>query len=113
MMSAMRFPKLLLRPTGASIRYLSEKGPLALLNEEQETLLLRIFRNAGPLTKRQLANLIEQGGLRKALASKAVVDRHVQHLTKEMKLVVKRGHGSSGTFALAPSARENTAQAPP
>ncbi|KAJ1615992.1 hypothetical protein T492DRAFT_1109547 [Pavlovales sp. CCMP2436] len=72
-----------------------------LLNEQQEGLLLHLFRVAGALSKRQLSELIDQGSLRPGLPSKRCVDRHVQHLTREGKLVVTRSPGVAGQFSLA------------
>jgi predicted ArsR family transcriptional regulator len=77
-----------------------------LLDQQQESLLLRVMRVAGPLTKRQLSELIDKGGLRATLASKATVDRHVQHLTAQGTLVVHRQPGSAGRFEVASSTPE-------
>jgi hypothetical protein len=81
-------------------RWLREGAPV-LLDAEKEALLLRLLRASGPVTKRQLSEMIDKGGLRDKLASKARVDRHIQHLTAQGTLVVQRGNGSAGQFALA------------
>ena len=83
-----------------SQRWLREGAPV-LLDAEQETLLLRLLRSSGPVSKRQLSEMIDKGGLRDALASKARVDRHIKHLTAQGTLVVQRGDGTAGRFSLA------------
>ena len=81
-------------------RWIREGAP-ALLDVEQETLLLRLLRASGPISKRQLSEVIDKGGLRGALASKARVDRHIKHLTAQGTLVVQRGNGVAGLFSVA------------
>lgn len=91
-------------------RWLSDI-PKALLDAEQESVLLRIFRTAGPLSKRQVAEIVDKSGMSKSFASKARVDRHIQHLTAHGTLVVHRIPGAAGKFALADG--EPRATAPP
>lgn len=81
-------------------RWLREGAPI-LLDAKQETLLLRLMRASGPISKRQLSEVIDKGGLRHALASKVRVDRHVKHLTARGTLVVQRGNGVAGLFSVA------------
>ena len=85
----------------------------ALLDTEQEAMLLRVFRSAGPLSKRQLAEVLSKGGLAQNFPSKARIDRHIKHLKKQGTLVVHRTPGLPGKFAISPDEDSSRANSPP
>eukprot|EP00306_Pavlova_sp_CCMP459_P021506 CAMPEP_0185542972 /NCGR_PEP_ID=MMETSP1381-20130426/2977_1 /TAXON_ID=298111 /ORGANISM="Pavlova sp., Strain CCMP459" /LENGTH=139 /DNA_ID=CAMNT_0028155029 /DNA_START=12 /DNA_END=431 /DNA_ORIENTATION=+ len=70
------------------------------LPEEKARFLVRVLRIAGPLTRRQLYNLIDEGKLAKALESNAQVDRTLSQLVDKEELVMHQTPGLPAQYGI-------------